>query len=351
MKPSLSKYNIDRDISDLIKRSGVDVRSFKGKRILVTGGTGFFGIWMLSALVEIKAMLGGDLTIKVLSRSPSKFCKTYGHIHFEKDIEFIQGDVATFKIYESQITHLIHMASTNASETFAGEDQINKLDMLYQGTKNTINQCGKSLESVLFTSSGVAYGVNKNGFISEDDFTAPNTTDIGSALGIGKLTAEYLTSYYSKIYGYKYSIARCFAFAGQYLPLNLHYAFGNFISDAINEKKITIRGHGQDIRSYLYVADAVAWLLRMVAEPKNEVFNVGSEISISMESLAQKVSQIAKSNLGVEILGKVDVEGNFARSNYTPSTKKIRSYYEGLSEWTKIDKIIEKMLDQQRIIL
>jgi len=99
------------------------------------------------------------------------------------------------------------------------------------------------------------------------------------------------------------------------------------------------------MRSYLYVADAVAWLLRMVIEPKNGVYNVGSEIPISIESLAQKVCEVVNPKLGVEILGKVDVEGNFNRRSYTPSTKKIRSHYAGLSEWTKIDEVIKKMLE------
>lgn len=345
MKPSHFKYNISDDVETLIERSGIDVRLFKGKSILVTGGTGFFGIWMLSALVKIKQLLRGEINIKVLSREPALFIEKHRDIEFEKYIEFIKGDISTFNIYNGNVTHLIHMASTNASETFSGEEQINKLEMLYQGTRNAIMQCGNALESVLFTSSGVAYGINTNEYISEDDFTAPDTTDLTSALGIGKISAEYLISYYSKKYGYEYSIARCFAFAGQYLPLDLHYAFGNFINDALNGKKIIVRGHGQDMRSYLYVADAVAWLLRMVIEPKNGVYNVGSEIPISIESLAQKVCEVVNPKLGVEILGKVDVEGNFNRRSYTPSTKKIRSHYAGLSEWTKIDEVIKKMLE------
>jgi len=348
MKLSPCEYSIAADVNTLIKRSGIDVNSFQRKTILVTGGTGFFGIWVLSALIEIKSLLKGDLAIKVLSREPAQFIKAHRHIQFEKNIEFIKGDVATFNMYKGDVTHLIHMASTNASETFSGEEQIKKLEILYQGTSNAIKQCGNALESVLFTSSGVAYGINTNEYISEDDFTAPDTTDLTSALGIGKITAEYLISYYSKKYGYKYSIARCFAFAGQYLPLDLHYAFGNFINDALNGEKITVRGHGQDMRSYLYVADAVAWFLRMVIEPKNGIYNVGSEIPITIESLALKVSKIANSNSGVEILGKDVVEGNFIRRSYTPSTKKIRSHYEGILEWTNIEEVIKKMLEQQK---
>jgi hypothetical protein len=114
------------------------------------------------------------------------------------------------------ITHLVHMATTSAEETFSGEDQINKIDLLYSGSRNVLEQCGEGLENVLFTSSGVAYGVNTKLLKSENDFTRPDTTDIGSALGVGKLISEYLIAYFASKYGYSYSIARCFAFAGEY---------------------------------------------------------------------------------------------------------------------------------------
>ena len=60
------------------------------------------------------------------------------------------------------------MATTNANETFRGHDQLDKIEMLYEGTKNILSQCGYSLEKVLFTSSGVAYGVNNNNKICEN---------------------------------------------------------------------------------------------------------------------------------------------------------------------------------------
>jgi dTDP-glucose 4,6-dehydratase/UDP-glucose 4-epimerase len=192
---------------------------FRGKTIFITGGTGFFGVWMLSALAAIKHRLDGDMRIVALSRDPHRFLARHPLSELDLNVEFIRGDVKDFLIGDVRPDHLIHMATTNAEETFAGEDQLKKLETLYQGTKNVLEQCGPALKKVLFTSSGVAYGNNNGGVFSESYSTAPDTRDAGSALGIGKLTAEYLVAYYAKKFGYTYSVARCFAFAGQFEAL------------------------------------------------------------------------------------------------------------------------------------
>lgn len=345
MKSYPSSFDIRADVKQLILRSCVDIETFRGSTILITGGTGFFGIWLLSALIDIKQNLGGDFRILALSRTPNKFLEAHPQTNFESQIEFVAGDVKTFVLKGVNVTHLVHMAATNAAETFAGEEQIRKLELLYLGTRNVLEQCGASLENVLFTSSGVAYGKNKKSLMCEDDLTCPDPTDVNSALGIGKLAAEYLISYYAKKLSYSYSIARCFAFAGQYLPLNLHYAFGNFIWNSIEEIDIVIRGDGKDMRSYMYIGDAVAWMLRLLAEPKNEIFNVGSEKPISMEALATKIASMSQVPIGVSILNKHLEIGNFRRGSYIPSTSKIKTANPGLVEWTTLEEIILKMIN------
>ena len=345
MKLSQCNYDISQDVELLIRRCGVNIEVFRGKTVLITGGTGFFGVWMLSSLISIRRKLGGDLRLVVLSRAPEKFLQSHATHDFGSEIEFVEGDVKNFRLESSiQATHLVHMAATNAGETYAGEDQANKLEMLYLGTRNVLERCGTSLEKVLFTSSGVAYGVNGNTRISESDHTAPDTTEIGSALGIGKLAAEYLVAYYATKFGYTYATARCFAFAGPYLPLDLHYAFGNFIRSALEGRQIEIRSDGQDVRSYLYIGDAIGWLLRLLAEPDNQIYNVGSSQPISIEHLAKKINSQARNPMDVSIQGMPNEVGNFRRSTYIPSTSKITKSYPGLTEWTSLEEIINKML-------
>ena len=347
MQNTKANYEIEEDALQSIERSSIDINSFKGKTVLVTGGTGFFGIWFLTCLVIIKEKIENDLRIITISRSPANFARNVRDKKILTNIEILKGDIKEIELDNIKVTHLVHMATTNASETFGGEDQLAKIELLFEGTKNILKQCGPTLEKVLFTSSGVAYGINNKNIISESDFTGPNTNDTGSALGIGKLAAEYLISYFAKKHGYKYSIARCFSFAGQYLPLDLHYAFGNFINDLINNNKIRVRGDGQDIRTYLYIGDAIAWLLKLLEDPNDSIYNVGSEIEVKIEDLARKIAS-HKADLKVFIEGGSKQVDNFNRPSYIPDTNKIRSEYPNLIEWTALEDIVEKMLEPIR---
>ena len=194
MQNTKANYEIEEDALQSIERSGIDINSFKGKTVLVTGGTGFFGIWFLTCLVIIKEKIENDLRIITISRSPANFARNVRDKKILTNIEILKGDIKEIELDNIKVTHLVHMATTNASETFGGEDQLAKIELLFEGTKNILKQCGPTLEKVLFTSSGVAYGINNKNIISESDFTGPNTNDTGSALGIGKLAAEYLIS-------------------------------------------------------------------------------------------------------------------------------------------------------------
>lgn len=344
MTPPAFKYDICGDLDLLLDRAALDIQLLKGKCVFVTGATGFFGLWLLCALVHIKKLLGSDLRLLALSRNPQKFLNQHPEFELDRHVEFITADVSHFNYARGDITHLVHMAATNAAETFAGQDQLSKLDMLYTGTQNVLEQCAGRLESVLLTSSGVAYGRCHAGKVCESEQGLLDTTDERSALALGKLVAEYLVCAHAEKQRFQYSIARCFSFAGPYLPLNLHYAFGNFILNAMRREPIVIQGDGMDRRSYLYIGDAIAWLLRLLLEPRNRVYNVGAEHELSISELASRVAKLSGDGLEVTVLGATRPEGNFHRPGYLPSTARIRSDYPGLAEWTDVDQVIEKML-------
>lgn len=346
MQRSRFEFDIAADVDTLVQRSGIDLERLRGKTVFLTGGTGFFGLWFLRALVLIRRQLGGNLRLIVLSRAPNRFLAAHPAEGFDREVEFVGGEVTRVRLDpQLGVTHLIHMATTCASETFGGEDQVNKLDLLYRGTRNILEQCGQSLESVLFTSSGVVYGTHTRDRVIESDCTRLETTYAGSALGIGKLAAEYLVAAFAAKQHYQFSIARCFSFAGQHLPMDLHYAFGNFILSAIKNTPISIRSDGQDRRSYMYVGDAVAWLLRLLVEPKNGIYNVGSSTPVTIEALARLISASAPQPVPIETLGGTFETGNFRRVSYVPATDKIRHDYPDLAEWTSLEDITHKMLN------
>jgi UDP-glucuronate decarboxylase len=343
MTPRHFDYDISGDIADVICRLGLDVESLNNKTILITGGTGFFGRWLLQILCYLIKEKKFNIHIYVLSRDPGKFIVTNTDCSFEQLIHFISGDITSFKIPNIKLDYLIHMATTAASETFHGEDQLQKLDLLYKGTRNTLEQAIRAgVKKVLFTSSGVVYGPSNVVMFTEEMLQAPMTTMVSSALGEGKRLAEYLVNYYALKGGFQYSIARCFSFFGPFLPLDIHYAIGNFVHDALNKDEITVKGGGYELRSYLYIADAWVWLLKLLTHADNEIYNVGSSNSISIGDLASLVRDTLAPEKQVRFLGLSHDMGNFSRNSYIPDNTKILMRH-GLSEWTLLSDGIKRM--------
>ena len=110
---------------------------------------------------------------------------------------------------------------------------------------------------------------------------------------------------------------------GPLLDLDIHFAAGNFIRDAMASRPIRVEGAGQAVRSYLYAADLTTWLWALLLRgPRGAAFNVGSEESVSIADLARRTAALL-GGPGVEILGRPDPGWNPGR--YVPATAAIRA--------------------------
>jgi dTDP-glucose 4,6-dehydratase len=116
-------------------------------------------------------------------------------------------------------------------------------------------------------------------------------------------------------------IARCFAFVGPYLPLDIHYAIGNFIRDAMKGSPIVIKGDGTPYRSYLYAADLAIWLWTIFLQAEScRPYNVGSENAISIHELAELVRVVV--NPDIQIKQMQAMKSGEKAQRYVPSVKR-----------------------------
>jgi nucleoside-diphosphate-sugar epimerase len=115
---------------------------------------------------------------------------------------------------------------------------------------------------------------------------------------------------------------------GPHLPLDQHFAIGNFIADALAGRNIRIAGDGTPMRSYLYAGDLAIWLWTLLLRPldassRPEIYNVGSDEAVSIRDLAHEVVEEINPSLGIEIAQQT-VTGE-PRQQYVPDVSKAKS--------------------------
>jgi dTDP-glucose 4,6-dehydratase len=178
--------------------------------------------------------------------------------------------------------------------------------------------------------------------IPEEYNGAPDPLDPKSAYGEGKRLAEHLCSLYADAH-LQPKIARCFAFVGPYLSLDIHFAIGNFIRDALNGGPILVKGDGTPRRSYLYAADLAIWLWTILFRGHSlRPYNVGSDKWFSIKEVAQCVSEQFHPAPAIEIRGTSDPQQ--PAQHYVPDIS--RSIGElGLEVETDLASSIQKTID------
>ncbi|MCE5336664.1 MAG: NAD-dependent epimerase/dehydratase family protein [Desulfobacteraceae bacterium] len=333
------------DLEFILRETNGLFEELRGKRLFITGGTGFFGSWLLESLAWANEKLGLDVSALVLTRDPGAFRKSAPHLAENPAIRFHPGDIRTFRFPEGEFSHIIHAAATSAMATFNREDPLAKFDTVVEGTRHTLDFAVRcKARKLLLTSSGAVYGKQPPlmSHVSEDYPGAPDTAEINAVWGESKRAAEYLCAYYADRYGIGAKIARCFSFVGPYLQFDVHYAVGNFIRDGLNGGPIRVNGDGTPCRSYLYAADLAVWLWTILfrGEPRRP-YNVGSEKSISIGELAGAVARCFPNVPAVNI-AKSPVSGS-APERYVPSTARARTEL-GLREAITLDEAIRRTI-------
>ena len=332
----------DKDLSAICDLTASDWQQSRGSRIFVTGGTGFFGKWLVESFLAANRRFQLDSQLTILTRDAGAFLDKAPHLANETSLHFVEGDVRSFEFPAGKFDFVIH-AATAASAKQSVEDPLEMFSIIVLGTDRILQFARMAqAKSVLFTSSGAVYGPQPAtvSHISEDFGGGPDPLNPVSVYAEGKRAAEQLCCLHLKQYELKAKIARCFAFVGPHLPLDTHFAIGNFISDASKDRDVEIRGDGTPIRSYLYASDLAVWLWTILFRGKpGRAYNVGSEYSVSILQLAKLVTSILNPT------GKITVRQTPNSANrveqYVPSTERPRMEL-GLAQTVGLSEAITK---------
>lgn len=335
----------DTDLHHILQHTQPVWRELDGARIFITGGTGFFGMWLLESLWSASLQTGSQIDVTVLSRAPEQFLQKFPHLRAMPGVTWLSGAVQDFSFPAGSFSHVIH-AATPASADLNQNQPLLMLDTITQGTRRVLDfavQAG--VQTFLFTSSGAIYGTQppEVSHLSETHMGKMDPLQVFAAYGAGKWMAEHLVNTYAQTYGFKAPIARCFAFVGPYLPLDTHFAIGNFIHNALHHETIHLHGDGTPYRSYLYAADLMIWLWQILhAGQSGRAYNVGSEDAIQLIDLAELVAQQVQPQLKVTVAKVADPHVLPAR--YVPATQRAQQEL-ALKQWIGLEEGIQRTLN------
>jgi dTDP-glucose 4,6-dehydratase len=312
------------DLDDVLRATEPLWEGLRGGRLFLTGGTGFFGSWLLESFVRADDALGLGARAVVLTRDPDAFRRKAPHVAGHPALRLLAGELRSFPFPDGPFTHVLHAASPLPGARTAAE-AAETLDAIVGGTRRVLELAvTRGAGKLLYVSSGAVHGRQPPGLerVAEDCTGGPPLDDFRSAYGEGKRAAELYCRAAGGAAGVAVTIARGFAFAGPHLPLDGGFALGNFLRDALARRTIVVSGDGTPYRSYLYAADMAAWLWTiLIAGRPGEAYNVGSEEALSVGELARLVAEAA-GGCGVEVRG-TPVPGRPAE-RYVPSTRKAR---------------------------
>lgn len=295
--------------------------------LLLTGGTGFFG---KSLLRHWSASHNAGLptpAVTVLSRVPEKFLNQHKQFAHQPWLRLHQGDILQPSTLPSgtQFTHILHAA---ADSTFGPQlTPLERYSQIVDGTRHLLDfAIAHKVSRFLLTSSGGVYGPQPQDMarIPEDYNGMPDPLNPQNAYSVAKRCAEHLCSLYQDRFGLTTVIARCFAFVGRDLPLDVHFAIGNFIRDALIRSEIVVSGDGTPLRSYMDQRDLAHWLVSIMERGiGGQAYNVGSDVGITVRELAYVVRDTLAPQKSVRINGGPDALS--LRNRYVPLIIKART--------------------------
>ena len=325
------------------------INQLGGSRVLLTGGTGFVGKWLIETAHIACSNGATKFEIIVPTRDIlASHVKETVNIGF-KNLSLVQGDLLSDTLDIGKVNAVIH-AATPAS---AALNESNPIEMTRINTQSmqAALKFAENKAPFLFTSSGAVYG-NQPQTVAHISETQPRPfSKLTSAYAKGKQLAETMCMQAGEEDSCTPIIARLFAFSGHYLPRNTHFALGNFVQNVLDRKPIFINSDGQARRSYLYGADMAIWLWSALAKKKSpQPLHIGSAHSISILELAQAVANVSTTELNftpeIKIANAPDNPEQFHQ--YVPSNLDTRSYLK-VQELTSLETGIALMIKNLKL--
>jgi nucleoside-diphosphate-sugar epimerase len=337
---------IEEDCRQVLSGAVEQLAGLRGETLLITGGTGFVGLWITELLVHLNDHHDFGARVKLLSRQDVDARVSVPHLANRNDVEFIRQDVRAIAELPDDVTLLIHAAASPDTRLHAS-DPLRTIHVITRGTEAVLAAATRlsRLKRMMNVSSALIYGSQSWDVRAMAENYSGGMIDCASMLSSyaeAKRLGETLAAAYRNEHRLPIVTMRPFAFIGPYQRLDRPWAINNFIRDGLQGGPIRILGDGETVRSYMYASDMAFWALRiLLAGTTGSTFNVGSPAEIRLKDLAEKIAGYFPVPVPVECRGLVDGRGK--RSKMIPDVSAAEMNL-GLTVKVDLDSAIRRTL-------
>ncbi len=315
-------------MNEIAKTSRVTSNSFwEGKRVFVTGGSGFIGSHLVEKLVE----LGSDVTVLVHPGSERHRTNLSAVLDRIRVLPLALEDEYEVAGSLKAVDALFHLAAHTGGVLYSKHHQAT---MCYKNLRLSVSVLEGARRAgvgrFLVCSSACIYPADAKNPIPEEEGTRslPEPTNLG--YGLAKRMAEYLGGEYAKEYGMHVAIARPFNAYGprdNFDPATSH-VIPALIRKALQaEKELVVWGTGNATRAFLYTEDFARGLIAVAEKgPVGEPINIGPKEFISIRDLAYLILKLCGKKETKIVFDPTKPEGQFQRSVDTHKAEELLGF-------------------------
>lgn len=280
---------IGEKLSDVAKK-------LAGKTVVITGGAGFLGNYLVLTLMELSRKLAAPIKVISVDNFITGSKKHLIDASEYQRFELINHDVRQPLMVKGKVDYVIHAAGI-ASPVYYKKYPVQAIEVSTYGTKNFLELCRKKKsDSFLFFSTSEIYGDPDPDHIPTPETYRGNVSCIGprACYDESKRLGEALTMTYFQHFQSPVKIVRPFNVFGPGMKYNDFRVIPAFLMSALQGKPLPVHGDGQQTRTFCYVTDAVIAIYKVLLSDQNgEVYNIGNaDNEMPMLKLAKLVSSL-----------------------------------------------------------
>jgi nucleoside-diphosphate-sugar epimerase len=283
---AMKQSGFEGDIEQVINGYGIPWQQLEGKRVLVTGASGFVASHICEVLLCANQAFGIGSEILGLVRDTDGFAQRFSRYLDRSDLACIEQNLnLPLQMPDiGKVDFIIHAAS-KASPRYFGTDPIDIISTNIIGTRNLLEFARHhEIDRFLYVSSAEVYGQPAKVPTSESDYGYLDPTDLRSCYAESKRMAENMCTCWGHEHSLPTSVVRLFHTYGPGMKLDDGRVYTDFIRNVVERSPIQLLGDGSATRSFCYIYDVVAAvflvLLRGQQPTTYNVGNDGGEMSI-----------------------------------------------------------------------